>query len=223
MAPLGSRCAARRRRAGGGRRRSRCTARSLSSSTAISRKAASRHPSTRPACWRCSAAFSPSPRIATAPRAPSSRGPLVFALIARPGGRLRPLHRGRVPWLPSVARRPRLIAARQQAQQEAALIPILRQKLATLDQHSEQARQGYLLLGGAEARRRHDMTAAAEAWRTALGHPLRSHARGRDGRGDHRKLRPRHRRGRRPVPPRARRSPRPTRRGARWRRSGCPS
>jgi cytochrome c-type biogenesis protein CcmH len=103
-----------------------------------------------------------------APATPSARGPLVFALILVPVVAFALYIVGGVPWLPSVADDPRLIAARQQAQQEAALIPILRQKLATLDQHSEQARQGYLLLGGAEARRR-DMAAAAEAWRTALG------------------------------------------------------
>ncbi len=103
-----------------------------------------------------------------APTALTSRGPLVFALVLVPGIAFALYIVGGVPWLPSVGDDPRLVAMREQARQEAALIPILRQKLATLDRHSEQARQGYLLLGGAEARRR-DMTAAAEAWRTALG------------------------------------------------------
>lgn len=103
-----------------------------------------------------------------APTAPAARGPLVVALVMVPVVAFALYIVGGVPWLPSVGDDPRIAAMREQARQEAALIPILRQKLATLDQHSEQARQGYVLLGGAEARRR-DMGAAAEAWRTALG------------------------------------------------------
>jgi len=103
-----------------------------------------------------------------APTAPAARGPLVVALVMIPVVAFALYIVGGVPWLPSVGDDPRIVAMREQARQEAALIPILRQKLATLDQHSEQARQGYVLLGGAEARRR-DMAAAAEAWRTALG------------------------------------------------------
>jgi len=103
-----------------------------------------------------------------APTAPAARGPLVVALVMIPVVAFALYIVGGVPWLPSVGDDPRIVAMREQARQEAALIPILRQKLATLDQHSEQARQGYVLLGGAEARRR-DMGAAAEAWRTALG------------------------------------------------------
>lgn len=103
-----------------------------------------------------------------APAAPTARGPLVLALVLVPVVAFALYIVGGVPWLPSVGDDPRLVAMREQARQEAALIPLLRQKLATLDQHSEQARQGYVLLGGAEARRR-DMGAAAEAWRTALG------------------------------------------------------
>ena len=51
--------------------------------------------------------------------------------------------------------------------QEAALIAQLRRKLASLDPHSEQARQGYVLLGNAEVSRGR-LNAAADAWRTAL-------------------------------------------------------
>jgi len=103
-----------------------------------------------------------------APTAPAARGPLVVALVMIPVVAFALYIVGGVPWLPSVGDDPRIVAMREQARQEAALIPILREKLATLDQHSEQARQGYVLLGGAEARQR-DMTAAAESWRTALG------------------------------------------------------
>jgi cytochrome c-type biogenesis protein CcmH len=74
---------------------------------------------------------------------------------------------GGVPWLPSVTNDPRVLAARRDAQQEAALIPVLRQRVAALDQHSEQARQGWMLVGGAQARQG-DMAGAADAWRKAV-------------------------------------------------------
>ena len=50
---------------------------------------------------------------------------------------------------------------------EAALIAQLRQRLSQIDPHSEQARQGYILLGNAEASRGR-LQEAADAWRTAL-------------------------------------------------------
>ena len=43
----------------------------------------------------------------------------------------------------------------------------LRAKLASLDPHSEQARQGYVLLGNAEVSRGR-LSEEADAWRTAL-------------------------------------------------------
>jgi cytochrome c-type biogenesis protein CcmH len=55
---------------------------------------------------------------------------------------------------------------REQAQADV-LIARLRERLAALDPHSDQAREGYVLLGNAEASRGHDAAAAA-AWRTAL-------------------------------------------------------
>ena len=61
----------------------------------------------------------------------------------------------------------RIAAAQQRAEQEAALIAQLRRRLASLDPHSEQARQGYVLLGNAEVSRGR-LSAAADAWRTAL-------------------------------------------------------
>ena len=47
------------------------------------------------------------------------------------------------------------------------MIAQLRQRLTELDPHSEQARQGYILLGNAEASRG-KLNEAADAWRTAL-------------------------------------------------------
>jgi hypothetical protein len=47
------------------------------------------------------------------------------------------------------------------------LLAVLRERLARMDPASEQAREGYLLLGNVEARRR-DWAAAADAWSHAL-------------------------------------------------------
>ncbi len=57
--------------------------------------------------------------------------------------------------------------AKREDARAAALIAQLRARLATLDPRTEQARDGYVLLGNAEATRGHDMDAAT-AWRTAL-------------------------------------------------------
>lgn len=102
------------------------------------------------------------------PAAGASRGPLVATLLMVPLVALVLYLLKGVPWLPSIADQPRFAAVRDQARQEAALIPVLREKLRTLDQRSDQARQGYRLLGGAEARQG-NMAGAADAWRTALG------------------------------------------------------
>ena len=99
--------------------------------------------------------------------AASSRAPLGMALVLVPVAALALYLAGGVPWLPSMPRNPELAAARRQMRDEAALIPLLRERLAALDPHSEQTRQGYMLLGGAEAKQG-DMTAAAKSWRTAL-------------------------------------------------------
>jgi cytochrome c-type biogenesis protein CcmH len=57
-------------------------------------------------------------------------------------------------------------AQREEARADA-VIARLRARLAALDPHTEQAREGYVLLGNAEATRGHDADAAT-AWRTAL-------------------------------------------------------
>ena len=102
------------------------------------------------------------------PASSTSRAPLAVALVLVPVAAFALYLVGGVPWLPSMANDPEMTTARREAQQEAALIPVLRQRVAALDQHSEQAREGYMLLGGAEARQS-DMAGAADAWRTALG------------------------------------------------------
>lgn len=70
------------------------------------------------------------------------------------------------PSLPSVT--PNGEQARmQRAMEEGALIDQLRERLGALDPATDQARQGYVLLGNVEEARGND-AAAVQAWRTAL-------------------------------------------------------
>jgi cytochrome c-type biogenesis protein CcmH len=71
------------------------------------------------------------------------------------------------PELPAMPLAQRVIAQAKDTKEAEALITRLRDKLATLDQKSEVARQGYLLLGNAENSLDH-LALAAEAWHTAL-------------------------------------------------------
>ena len=97
----------------------------------------------------------------------SSRGPVLFALVMVPLGGLVLYLMGGSPELPAVPLADRIAAAREREAREAALIGQLRQRLSQIDPHSEQARQGYILLGNAEASRGR-LQEAADAWRTAL-------------------------------------------------------
>ena len=97
----------------------------------------------------------------------SSRGPVLFALVLVPLGGLVLYLMGGSPELPAVPLADRIAAAREREAREAALIGQLRQRLSQIDPHSEQARQGYILLGNAEASRGR-LQEAADAWRTAL-------------------------------------------------------
>jgi cytochrome c-type biogenesis protein CcmH len=72
-----------------------------------------------------------------------------------------------VPGMPAAPLAPRLAAAQAEAQEAARLITLLRGRLAQMDPHSEQARQGYLLLGNIEAQRQ-NWAGATDAWSTAL-------------------------------------------------------
>jgi cytochrome c-type biogenesis protein CcmH len=71
------------------------------------------------------------------------------------------------PNLPGAPLAPRIAAAEEQARQDAAMLDMLRAKIATLDPHSEQARQGFVLLGNVEAGMG-DAPAASAAWGRAL-------------------------------------------------------
>ncbi len=107
---------------------------------------------------------------ADAPEGPpprASRIPLLATLLAVPllGAALYALD-GR-PFLPAAPLAARMAAADRNAQDAGILIAMLRERLATLDPHSELARQGYVLLGNAEDGMG-NLPEAAKAWRQAL-------------------------------------------------------
>ncbi|MBV8094369.1 MAG: c-type cytochrome biogenesis protein CcmI [Acetobacteraceae bacterium] len=102
----------------------------------------------------------------TAPAA-ASRSAVIAALVLVPIGAVVLYAVGGSPGLPAAPRAQRLAEIEAREAEENALLKQLRSQLSRLDPYSEQARQGYVLLGGAEASRR-NMKAAAAAWRTAL-------------------------------------------------------
>lgn len=97
----------------------------------------------------------------------SSRTAVLLALLVVPVGAIALYLLGGSPDLPAVPLADRLAAARTREAQEEALIGQLRRRLNELDPRSEQAHQGYVLLGNAEASRGR-LQEAADAWRTAL-------------------------------------------------------
>lgn len=99
--------------------------------------------------------------------APSPRSPLLITLILVPLAAFALYAVGGSPDIPSVPLAQRIAAAKQREREEMTLIAVLRQKLATLDPRTEQARRGYVLLGNAEARMGR-IRQAIDAWRIAL-------------------------------------------------------
>jgi cytochrome c-type biogenesis protein CcmH len=104
--------------------------------------------------------------------APASPLPLLVALVAVPALAAALYAIDAHPSLPAMpfAERPAPSDKAGNAEQDAksaALIATLRQKLATMDQSSDMARQGYLLLGNAEDSLGH-LAEAAAAWRRAV-------------------------------------------------------
>ena len=94
------------------------------------------------------------------------RWPVLAAVVLVPAAALALYLVGGSPEMPSVI--PGSAASRaEHATEEAQLIDQLRERLGTLDPHTEQARKGYELLGNVEAARGDDV-AAAKAWRVAL-------------------------------------------------------
>jgi len=97
----------------------------------------------------------------------SSRSTVLIAMLLVPLGAFALYAAGGSPGLPAAPLADRIAAAQQRAQQEAALIAQLRRRLGELEPNTEQSRQGYVLLGNAEASRGR-LREAADAWRTAL-------------------------------------------------------
>jgi cytochrome c-type biogenesis protein CcmH len=97
----------------------------------------------------------------------ASRGPMVAVLVLVPAAAFLLYLRAGHPDMPAAPLSARIATAQAQMARDDALIETLRTKLAALDPHSEAARKGYVLLGGAEAARGH-YAAAAAAWKIAL-------------------------------------------------------
>ena len=102
-----------------------------------------------------------------APTLRARRFPLIAALTLVPALALGLYLLNGVPDMPAAPHAEMVAAEAARAAQEEALIGQLRTRLAGLDPRNEQARQGYMLLGNAEASRG-NMAAAAAAWNTAL-------------------------------------------------------
>lgn len=97
----------------------------------------------------------------------STRSAVLAALVLVPLGGLALYLVGGSPELPAAPLAGRIVAAEARARREMALIAQLRVALSKMDPTSPRARDGYLLLGNAEARLG-DMMGAAKAWQTAL-------------------------------------------------------
>ena len=97
----------------------------------------------------------------------AATAPLLTALIAVPAAAFALYLAGGSPYMPSVRHADAVEDARQRAAEDNALIGQLRTGLSKMDPKSDSAREGYVLLGNAEASRG-NMPAAADAWRTAL-------------------------------------------------------
>lgn len=101
---------------------------------------------------------------ADAPTRPGSRAILIVALILVPAAATALYLINGQPELPSV---PFAERSAVEASETERLVAELRARLASIDAHSEQARQGFMLLGNIEASRG-NYQQAAQAWASAL-------------------------------------------------------
>ena len=97
----------------------------------------------------------------------TGRGPLLAILAIIPAGALALYLTGGQPGMPAAPLAARIARERARQHEEATLITQLQSRLATLDPHSAQAREGFILLGNVLSSRG-DFAAAAAAWRSAL-------------------------------------------------------
>ncbi len=97
----------------------------------------------------------------------ASRTPVLVAMIAIPLASAALYLIGGHPWMPAVPLAARLASENRADHEAGVLIGTLNQRLAQLDPKSDQARQGYVLLGNIEDRIGH-LPEAAAAWRKAV-------------------------------------------------------
>ncbi|MDD2877709.1 MAG: c-type cytochrome biogenesis protein CcmI [Acidiphilium sp.] len=97
----------------------------------------------------------------------NARGLLIATLVAIPVIALALFVPFGMPFIPSEPHAAVMRAETAARAQDDALVAKLEQKLAEIPPHSEQARQGYLLLGQALVSQ-HKLAAAAKAWSVAL-------------------------------------------------------
>jgi cytochrome c-type biogenesis protein CcmH len=97
----------------------------------------------------------------------SSRAPLIATLVVIPVAAVLLYLPGSAPNLPAAPLAGRLAEARAEAAQAETLIDELNAKIATLPPKSDQAREGYVLLGNMEDTRG-NLPGAADAWARAL-------------------------------------------------------
>ena len=102
-----------------------------------------------------------------APATRASRGPLLAAMLMVPAAAVGLYALGGRPDLPGAPLAGRLAASKGTVARDDELIDELRHQLTQLDQHSDQALQGWRILGQAEAGRG-NWAAAADAWRHSL-------------------------------------------------------
>lgn len=95
------------------------------------------------------------------------RAPVLAALLLVPLTGMTLYRLGGQPGLPAAPLAARIIDGEVQGHEERQLLAALRTRIARLDPRSEQAREGQVLLGNAEARWG-NLDAAATAWRAAL-------------------------------------------------------
>ena len=94
-------------------------------------------------------------------------GPLVAALVLVPVAAVGLYLVGGHPGLQAQPLAARIAASHATLDRDAALLDELRTSLKTMDPHSDRTRQGYLLVGQAEAQHG-NWQAAADAWNAAL-------------------------------------------------------
>jgi cytochrome c-type biogenesis protein CcmH len=128
------------------------------------RIAAAEHATARLEVQRRLLAAADTPDTQTRARSPM---PLVAALLLVPAAAIGLYLVTGSPGMPSAPFAARQAEAQKQNQEMDRMVAQLQERLAKLDPHALEARQGYVLLGNVEANRG-NLAAAAAAWQSAL-------------------------------------------------------